>query len=148
MRPLPVLLLSSLLVAQEPGPLDLRTDLGCDPAVRIRLAPSGCWDALILGGPLRPQGAPDGAIAGATVEVWDLALRESPRRQAFAFYLEDLRDRLARSFAAPPPSQGQIELAELVFSDPSSPQKLDLTKVTSMQNRFNRLPPSGSPVRR
>lgn len=148
MRTLSILLLSSFLVAQEPGPLDLRANLGSDPAARIHLAPPGCWDALVLGSPSPPQEAPDRTIAGATVEVWDLAPRESPRREALAFYLEGLRDRLARSFAAPPPSHGKIELAELVFSDPSSPQKLDLTKVTSMQNRFNRLPPSGSPVRR
>ena len=32
-------------------------------------------------------------------------------------------------------------------SDPSQPQKLDLTKVKAMQERFNRLPPNRSTVR-
>jgi hypothetical protein len=34
-----------------------------------------------------------------------------------------------------------------MVSDPSNPQKLDLTRVQSMQERFNRLPPNGSLAR-
>ena len=147
MRALACLLLPALLAAQEPGPaLDLHTELGTDPHARIRLAPPGCWDGLLLGA-ARPVKPARRGVAGATVEVWDLALREAPDRATFGLYLEGLRSRLARGFAAPPPSHGKLELAELVGSDPSSPQKLDLTKVKSMQERFNRLPPNGSPVR-
>ena len=32
-------------------------------------------------------------------------------------------------------------------TNPSEPQKLDLTKVKSMQERFNRLPPDGAGVK-
>lgn len=147
MRALPCLLLPTLLAAQEARPLlDLRTELGADPLGRIVLAPPGCWDGLVLGAARSAKPVRRGA-AGATVEVWDLAYRETPGHVAFGLYLEDLRARLSRGFAAPPPSHGKLELAELVGSDPSSPQKLDLTKVKSMQERFNRLPPNGSPVR-
>jgi hypothetical protein len=34
-----------------------------------------------------------------------------------------------------------------MLSDPSNPQVLDLTKVKSMQDRFNVLPPNGSPLK-
>lgn len=145
------LLLACALAAQEaggPARLDLHTDLGTEPTARIRLAPPGCWDGLLLSG-TRPLVRPArGRPAEATVEVWDLAYRETPRQATFHLYLEDLRARLARGFAAPPPSHGRVELAEVVGSDPSNPQKLDLTKVQSMQERYNRLPPNGSPVNR
>jgi len=81
------------------------------------------------------------------VEVWDLLPPSSPRREAFSLYLGGLRERLSRAFALPPPKLQALELNDIMQSDPSQPQKLDLTKVKSMQERFNRLPPSGSPVR-
>ena len=149
MRLLCCLLFPAFLAAQEGPvnlPLDLHTDLGTDPLARIHLAPAGCWDGLVLGAaarPARPSPRPPG---GATVEVWDLAYRDLPRHEAFGFYLAGLRERLSRAFTAPPPSHGTLELSELVSSDPSNPQRLDLTKVKSMQDRFNRLPPAGSPV--
>lgn len=147
MRAFACLLLPALLAAQEPDPiLDLRTELGTDPHARIHLTPPGCWDGLLLG-VARPVKPARRGVPGATVEVWELALREAPDQATFDLYLEDLRSRLSRGFAAPPPSHGKVELVELVGSDPSSPQKLDLTKVKSMQERFNRLPPNGSPVR-
>ncbi|WLT31216.1 hypothetical protein [Geothrix sp. PMB-07] len=143
-------LLASLLTTQvEPvfqTTLDLRTELGSDSAARIQLAPHGCFEGLILGAVSRT--APTAARTGqATVEVWDLLPPASPRREAFALYLATLRERLSRAWLAPPPSHGFIELGEFMLSDPSSPQTLDLTKVKSMQERFNQLPPNGSPVR-
>ncbi len=81
------------------------------------------------------------------MEVWDLLPPSSPRREAFSLYLGSLRERLSRAFAQPPPKLQALELSEIMLSDPSNPQKLDLTKVKSMQDRFNRLPPNGSPVK-
>ena len=134
------LLLTPFLAAQEAGSLDLRTDLGTDPSAQVHLVRPGCWDGLILQAAPRPLSTVQRDQAGATVEVWDLAYRDTPRREAFGVYLQILRDRLSRAFAAPPPSHGAIELGEMVFSDPSNPQKLDLTRVKSMQDRFNPAP--------
>jgi hypothetical protein len=83
----------------------------------------------------------------ATVEVWDLLPPDSPRRESFALYLRLLQERLSRALTQPPPKLQALELSELMANDPSQPQKLDLTKVKSMQEHFNRLPPNGSPVR-
>ncbi|WP_243286854.1 hypothetical protein [Geothrix terrae] len=140
------LLLTPFLAAQEAGALDLRTDLGADPMAQLRLVQPGCWDSLVLHAAPRPLRASRRGPAGATVEVWDLAYRDTPRREAFSLTLKALRDRLVRAFAVPPPSHGEIELSELVSSDPSNPQQLDLTKVQSMQERFNP-PPRTTPVR-
>jgi hypothetical protein len=150
MRLLCCLLFPAFLAAQR-GPLDLSLDLytglGADPLAQICLAPPGCWDGLVAGMATRPPKSTARTPAGATVEVWDLAYRDRPRHEAFGLYLDGLRERLSRAFAAPPPRHGAIELSDLVSSDPSNPQKLDLTKVKSMQDRFNRLPPNGSPVK-
>jgi hypothetical protein len=81
------------------------------------------------------------------VEVWDFALRESPRAAAFGFFLGTLRQRLSKAWELPPASHQALELSEFMLSDPSNPQKLDLTKVKSLQERFNALPPNGSPVK-
>lgn len=143
----PCLLFATILSAQGGDSQALPTGLGTDPMALIRLTPPGCWDGLLLGVSRHPPGPARRTTAGATVEVWDLAYRESPRQETFSHYLEALRARLSQGFAAPPSSHGKIELAELVFSDPSTPQKLDLTRVKSMQERYNRLPPSGSPVK-
>jgi hypothetical protein len=152
MRLLICLLLPWCLVAQTPAPtrdwtLDLRTDLGADPVGGILLAPPGCWDGALLGAAIVPAPPTRRRPAEATVEVWDLALRESAKGTAFGLYLGALRQRLTRAMELPPPRHGALELSDLMLSDPSNPQKLDLTKVKSMQDRFNRLPPSGSPVK-
>ncbi|WP_257305485.1 hypothetical protein [Geothrix campi] len=140
------LLFVPFLTAQDGGGLDLHTDLGTPAGAQIRLVPPGCWDGLVLGASVRPPQPSRRNQAGATVEVWDLAIREAPRREAFTLYLKALGERLAQAFMAPPPSHGKIELNELVQSDPSSPQKLDLIRVESMQQRFNP-PPRLAPVR-
>lgn len=147
-------LFASLLVAQaEPAfhpTLDLRTELGSDPAAQIQLAPRGCFEGLIMGvaaGVAAGAARTTGRTGQAVVEVWDLLPPASPRREAFALYLTSLRERLSKAWLAPPPSHGTIELGEIMLNDPSSPQKLDLTKVKSLQDRFNQLPPNGSPVK-
>jgi hypothetical protein len=86
-------------------------------------------------------------MAEATVEVWDLAPSELGRAVTFSLFMATFRGSLSRAWELPPPSHQAIELTELMLSDPSNPQKLDLTKVQSMQERFNRLPPNGSPVK-
>ncbi|MDP1832808.1 MAG: hypothetical protein Q8K67_12175 [Geothrix sp.] len=152
MRLLICLLLPCCLTAQAPAlvrelTLDLRTELGADPVGGIPLTPPGCWDLLILGASMQPAPPPRRRAAEATVEVWDLALRESNRGSAFNLYLGILRQRLSRAMELPPPSHASLELSELMQSDSGRPQKLDLTRVKSMQDRFNGLPPSGSPVK-
>jgi len=141
-----LLLTAPHLVAQGVEGLGLHSDLGMDPAAQVRLAPPGCWDRLILSGPPRPLPSPRRGPAGATVEVWDLAYPDTPRRETFTLYLQGLKGRLTQAFATPPPSHGTIELGDIMQSDPSQPQKLDLTKVRSMQDRFNP-PPRITPVR-
>lgn len=150
MRPLAWFLCLTLpLAAQGPGALslDLATLLGTDPADQLQLAPRGCWDGLVLGQATQPPRPETRRMGEATVEVWDLALVPSPRAEAFSLYLGALRERLSRALQVPPPSHGTIELGDFMAADPGSPQKLDLTRVKSMQERFNRLPPAGSPVR-
>ena len=76
-----------------------------------------------------------------------MASQLSLRSETFGFYLSNLRARLSRALAVPPPKHQALELNEIMFSDPGNPQKLDLIKVKSLQERFNRLPPNGSPVK-
>jgi hypothetical protein len=141
------LLLALPLAAQVPDlRIDLRTELGEDPTAHISLAPPGCWDGLLLKAPTPPPPQSKRRTGEATVEVWDFALRTTARETAFRNYLLDLRQRLQKGFRQPPPSHGVIELGEIMASDPSNPQHLDPTKTRSMQDRFNRLPPNGSPV--
>ena len=144
MRLLSALFLLTPLVAQEGGS-GQRLPLGSDPLEQVRLAPPGCWDSLLLHAAPRSVGQHQRPEGQATVEVWDLAPRESRGTQAFGFYLDTLRERLSRDFQAPPPSHGAIELGELMSEGTTSPQKLDLTKVKSLQERFNQLPPNGTP---
>lgn len=139
------LLLTSCLTAQEAGKLDLHTDLGA-PTEQIRLVRAGCWDGLILGVIAKPLKPSRLEAAGATVEVWDLAYRESPRHEVFTIYLKALRERLSAAFELPPPKHQALELGDFVLSDPSHPEQLDLSKVKSMQERFNP-PPRVAPVR-
>ena len=150
MRALLRVLLAPALVLHGQSPavisLDLRTALETEPAAGIQLAPRGCWDGLLLGA-ARPLPSPRRGAPGATVEVWDLAYRPAAKAVTFGAYLDSLRERLSQGLAAPPPTHGEIELGEFMYSDPSRPQLLDLTKAKSMQNRFNRLPPNGSPAR-
>ncbi len=146
------LLLPGLLAAQEPtliqgSPVGLQRSLGKDPTSSIQLVPPGCWDQLLLRLDSRPAPPARHGTAEATVEVWDFALRESPREVTFGFFLGTLRQRLSKAWELPPASHHALELSEIMLSDPSSPQKLDLTKVKSLQDRFNVLPPNGSPVK-
>jgi hypothetical protein len=152
---LPSLLLPWCLLAQEPGPiktpdLDLRTSLGQNTMALICLAPRGCWNGLVLGADPnlpRPESTRRKRPGEATVEVWDLLPPSRPRAEAFTLYLESLRERMSKAWLAPPPKHQSIELGEFMQSDPSNPQHLDLTRVKSLQERFNQLPPNGSPVR-
>jgi len=145
-------LLATLLAAQDPLPvtdlkLELRTDLGSDPAEHLVLTPHGCWDGLLFMSAAQPKPSPQRRMAEATVEVWELLPPTSPRREALTLFLGSLRERLSKAWLAPPPKLQALELNDIMANDPSTPQKLDLTKVKSMQDHFNRMPPSGSPVK-
>lgn len=145
--PLLSLLMMPLLAAQAPVSLDLRPELGADPAGLIRLAPIGCWDGLFQGLTPRPAAVRPRRLGEATVEVTDFLLPDGGRQESFLEHRALFRERLLKAFALPPPKLQSLELSELMQSDPSQPQKLDLTRVKSMQDRFNRLPPGGSPVK-
>jgi hypothetical protein len=137
------------LAAQEILPvrellLDLRTGLGATPTAKIRLASGG---RLLLARSQPPVSKPRQSLDEATVEVWDLLPLTSQRQETFDQFRVSLRERLSRALELPPPSHQALELAEIMVSDPSNPQKLDLTRVQSMQERFNRLPPNGSLAR-
>lgn len=144
---LPFLAGLALAAAPPDLPLAFHPSLGTDPAGAIRLAPPGCFDGLLFAAQTRSvQPSPRRGMPGATVEVADFLPPENPRAESFAFYLADLQTRLLRGFQAPPPSHGKIELAEFVGSDPSHPEASNLDRARSLQERFNRVPPSGSPV--
>lgn len=149
--PLASLLLAPILAAQGQVipdlSLDLRTELGTDPAALIRLAPPGCWDGLFRGLAPKPPMVRPRRLAEATVEVVDFLPSGWVRRETFLEHQVQFRQRLQKAFALPPPKLQSLELSEIMLADPSQPQKLDLTKVKSMQDRFNRLPPGGSPVK-
>ena len=142
-------LLAALTLAAAPPDLRLafHPTLGANPAEAIRLVLPGCFDGLLFAAQTRSaQPPPRRGVPGATVEVADSLPPENRRTESFAFYLSDLRTRLLRGFQAPPPSHGKIELAEFMGSDPSHPEESNLDRARSLQDRFNRVPPSGSPV--
>jgi len=149
MTRLSALLLIALPLGAAPPDLrlDLRMALGADSAKEITLVPQGIWDGLLLAarGPARPSANRRG-LPEATVEVSDFFLPTSPRTESFQTYVQNLRERLLRGFKAPPPSHGAIDLSEFMESDPAHPGELDSTRARTLQDRFNRLPPNGSPV--
>ncbi len=149
MRAILGLLLPLSLAAQGTGvelSLDLHPRLGSDPLAAITLIQSDSWNGLLLGSPTAPLKQSRQTTPGKTVEVWDFALHESPLGMGFRLLRSDLREKLSRAWEAPPVKHQSLELNDFMQSDPSNPQELDLTRVRSMQERFNRLPPSGSPV--
>ena len=142
-----LLVMRPLAAAPPPPGLDLHTELGTDPATQVMLVPPGIWNGLLVGTRApKPPVRRRRARGEATVEVTDFALPNDLRAEAFRLFRLDLHQRLFLAFQAPPPSHGQIELSELMHADPARPQDLGLTQVQSLQNRFNRLPPSGSPL--
>ena len=151
-RPL-CLLLPVLLSAQEGGQgrgltLNLKTALEEDPASRILLAPKGCWDGLLL-----RSTAPSPPVRKrkneATVEVWDVAFHESPRQETFRLFREALLLDIAQALALPLTSYAQQDLAIIggYVARHGSAAGVDNAVVQALQNRFNALPPNGSPVR-
>lgn len=154
MRPITCLFLCGLLGAQEVGGVEaagtvevLQGNLGAEPWRLPPLAPPGCWDDLLQVPRATPRARPAHPLPEGWVEVWGWLPPERPREEAFQRYLLTLRTRLTRALAAPPPKLQTLELGDFMQSDPSQPQKLDLTRVKSMQERYNRLPPNGSRVR-
>ena len=147
MRLLSCLLVLLPLVAQESAGLPgtnpgFRSRFESDPLTQVQLIPPGSWEGLLLHASLRPLPTPQRRAGQATVEVWDLAYHETPRQEVFSLYRKDLRKSLTRALAQPPPRHGAIELGELMLSDPGHPERLDLTRVQSLQERFNRPPGS------
>ncbi len=147
MRLLSILLVCLPLAAQEVAGLPevhpgFRSRFDTDPLTRVQLVTPGCWEGLRLSAARPPLPAPQRRTGQATVEVWDLAYQETPRQEAFSLYRKDLRKSLTRAMEQPPSRHAAIELGELMLSDPAHPERLNLTRVQSMQERFNRPPGS------
>lgn len=77
----------------------------------------------------------------ATVEVWDIALPEQHGGEIVLARLDSLKRQVVQALRRPPPRHGEVELADLMLSDPAQPQILELAKVRSLQLRFHRIPP-------
>ncbi len=147
MRLLSILLVCLPLAAQEVAGLPevhpgFRSRFDTDPLTQVQLVAPGCWEGLQLSAARPPLPAPQRRTGQATVEVWDMAYRETPRQEAFSLYRKDLRKSLTRALAQPPSSHAAIDLGELMISDPGHPERLDLTRVQSLQERYNRPPGS------
>ena len=156
---IPVFAFASVVLAQgQAGPppwLDLSTAIGSDAATQIHLVPTGSWKGLMLS--VKSGTAPSNSStrttpsrrrrkAEATVEVWDFALpEESLRHEAFRLFREDLLLDIKRNWPLAPPSHGQIDLA--IRGGDGMGGGTDMAMVQSLQTRFNRLPPNGSPVK-
>lgn len=133
--------------------LDLNTTIGSDPAAEIRLAPTGCWEGLLLGltsgtaSRPRTPAAPSRRrrMAEATVEVWDFALpEESTHHQTFRLFQVDLLLSIKENWRFAPPTHGQIDAA---IRGGGHGAGSDMAMVQSLQQRFNRLPPNPSSIK-
>lgn len=150
--------LASALPAQDQAGsrlwLDLNATIGSDPAAQIHLAPTGCWEGLLMS--VRSGTTPSNSsnpaapsrrrrMAQATVEVWDFALpEESLRHEAFRLFREDLLLSIKENWRFAPPTHGQIDAA---IRGGGNGAGSDMAMVQSLQQRFNQLPPNGSPVK-
>ncbi|WLT31217.1 hypothetical protein [Geothrix sp. PMB-07] len=152
MRPLPWILAPAFLTAQAPGAmeaptLDVRPQLGIDPAAQIQLVPAGSWAGLMLSvttQPIHPPASRRRRVAEATVEVWDVAFRETPRQETFRLFREALIQSLRGIWRLAPPSHSRIDAS--IRAGNGSGAGTDTAMVQSLQQRFNSLPPNGSPV--
>lgn len=152
MRRLLCLLFPVFLSAQEGGQglgltLNLKTALDEDPTSRIRLAPKGCWEGLLLRS-ASPSPPARKRKNEAIVEVWDVAFQETPRQATFRLFRDALLQDIARALALPLASYAQQDLAIIggYVARHGSAAGVDNVVVQSLQNRFNALPPNGSPV--
>lgn len=153
-------LVPGLLAGGEADPclkLAFSPSLGVDPTAEIHLIPSGSLKGLWLrlGAETRDL-APDPSstpttparrhrMAQATVEVWDFALpEEPPRQQTFRLFREVLLLSIKDNWRFAPPSHGHIDAA---IRGGGNGAGADMAMVKSLQQRFNSLPPNGSPVR-
>ena len=144
MKALLMLLLAPALWAQEPGTSTL--GLGTAP---IDLAPPGCRERLLLSltqGATTPKQKPKASkcrrpVPEATVEVWDFAFQETLTHETFRLFQEQLLLSIRENWRFAPPSHGRIDLAIQAGGAGS-----DMKMAQSLQQRFNRLPPNGSPV--
>jgi hypothetical protein len=150
--------LASVLPAQDKADsrlwLDLYTTLGSELFEQIYLTPTGCWKGLLMnrtsGTALSKPPIPAASSrrrrkAEATVEVWDFALpEESTRYQGFRLFKEDLLLSIKENWRFAPPTHGQIDAA---IRGGGNGAGSDMAMVQSLQQRFNQLPPHGSPVK-
>lgn len=151
MRPLPWFLTPAFLAAQmpatEPPSLGGRAPLGSDPAARIQLVPAGTWAGLMLSATARPVLALPSRrrTLEATVEVWDVAFRETPRQETFRLFREALLQSIRSIWRFAPASHARIDAG--IRAGDGRGGGTDAAMVRSLQKRFNPLPPNGSPVR-
>lgn len=142
----PIYLATPWARASEPLKLDVHTKLQSDPATQIHLVPTGCWTGLMLSATTHPTCVSPSRrrLAEATVEVWDVAFREISRQETFRLFKEALFLSLRTMWRFAPPSHSRIDAA--IRAGNGSGAGTDLSMVQSLQQRFNGLPPNGSPV--
>lgn len=145
----------ALAAQSQAGPhlwLNLNTDIGSDSMAQIRLAPKGCWEGLLLSvaAAAAPQPpAPSsrrGRVAETTVEVWDVVFQETRFQETFRLFRDHLLQSIQQNWQFAPPSHGRIDAS--IRARDGSGAGTDMAMVQSLQQRFNALPPNGSPVRR
>jgi len=81
----------------------------------------------------------------ATVEVWAFSFCESPREETFRLFREALLQSLQALWRFTPASHASIDAA--IRAGNGRGGGGDMAMVQSLQQRFNALPPNGSPVR-
>ena len=147
MKPLVLLLLAPALGAQQP----FTSSLGQEPVTRIDLAPAGCWEGLLLSArqgvsvpSQKPKASERTRIPEATVEILDFAYQETRAQETFRLFREQLLLNIRENWRFAPPSHGRMDLAIRGSGLPGKGN--DLAMVQSLHQRFNRLPPHGSPA--
>lgn len=153
-----VLVLMSLapaLAAQGQGGLQVGLDrhmaLGSETPAEIPLTPKGCWEGLLLSVAAattpHPAAPPSGQrrVAEATVEVWDVVFQETRSQETFRLFRDQLLLSIRQNWRFAPPSHGRIEAG--IRAGDGRGGGTDMAMTQSLQQRFNALPPNGSPLR-
>jgi hypothetical protein len=154
MKPLVFLFLAPALWGQQAQGLSqpFTSPFGQDSFPSLELAPTGRWEGLLLSvteGAAATVQKPKASkrrrqVPEATVEVWDFAYQEPPAQETFRLFREQLLLSIRSNWRFAPPSHGRIDLA--IRGGGTAGMGSDMAMVQSLQQRFNRLPPSGSPV--
>jgi hypothetical protein len=146
----PIVLFAQRQTVEKPV-LNFNTTLGTDPVSQIHLVTPGCWNGLMMAttGTVLTSNLPNKKsnshlhrIPEATVEVRDFLFEEPIDKQTFRLFMKDLLLCIKQNWQFAPATHGQIDAAIRANGGGT-----DMAMVQSLQQRFNRLPPNGSPVK-